>query len=78
MPNTQASRQAMYALKLFLATSKHVVDGFNHPVIIDVAHCSISVARDFVVALGERSSDGVRVQLSPSRCMHKANDITVD
>ena len=78
MPNAQASRQAVYPLKLFLATSKHVVDGLNHPVIVDVADCSVAVARDFVVILCERSSDGVRVQLSTSRGMYKPNDVTVD
>lgn len=55
----------------------YVVDDFDDPVIMDIADGGVSVTRDFVVQLGHRSRDVVRVQIAGGRRVLKSNDIAV-
>lgn len=67
----------MYSLDLALATLDHVVNDFDHPVVIAVAKGGVAVSGNFVMVLGHGRRDGVGVQVSSSRGVNEPYNATV-
>jgi hypothetical protein len=63
--------------KLGVVARRSVVNDLNLPVILGVSDCGVAVAGNFVVGLGDGSSDGVRVQVAASLSVDQTNDIVV-
>jgi hypothetical protein len=56
---------------------RSVIDDLNDPVILCVANSGVAVARNFVIGLGDRSRNRVRVQITASLSMDQTNNIAV-
>lgn len=63
--------------ELGVIARRSVVNDLDDPVVLGVSDGGVAVARNFVVCLGDRSSDGVRVQVAASLGVDQTNDIAV-
>jgi hypothetical protein len=54
-----------------------IINDFHDPIIMAITNSIIPISRDFVVLLGHRSSDSVRVEISRGRDVAEADDVAV-
>lgn len=60
----KAGGQRVHPLNFVLASLLDVVYDFYYPVVVDVAHCRVTVARHFVVEVRHGRGDGMRVEIA--------------
>jgi hypothetical protein len=74
VPKPECCRQCA---ELGVVTRRGIIDNLDLPVVLLVTNCDVTVTRDFVVTLGNRSSDLMRVQVASSLCVEHANNSLV-
>ena len=67
----------MHAADMGTAALTDIVHDFDHPIVIRVSDGRVTIARNFMIELGNGSWDRMRVEVSCRRCVLESHDIAV-